>query len=152
MIALFLFAVGLVIYIDIDETPVTEYKTFGEAEADDAIGRGWLPLFLPSSATDIRDVHNLDTNARWITFHAPAGDLRLMVQRFNTLSYAEARRTALRRPWRVRGQWPPELSEPLLRTARDTNILAYYRAAKDDLCVAVEWQTGRAWLWSCRAS
>jgi hypothetical protein len=147
MIALSLLAAGLVIYIV--ETPVTKYTTFAEAQADGAIERGWLPTFLPASATDIRDVHNIDTNARWLTFHAPIGDLRLMVQGFKPLAYAEARRTALPRSWRVGGLWPPELSEPLLATPRDTDLLAYYRAAEDDLCLAVEWRTGRAWAWSC---
>jgi len=148
MITVSLFVTGLVIYII--ETPVTKYKTFAEAQADGAIERGWLPTFLPASATDIRDVHNIDTNARWLAFHAPIVDLRLMVQGFKTLSYAEARRTALPRPWRVGGWWPPELSEPLLATPRDTDRLAYYRADEDDLCLAVEWQTGRAWAWSCK--
>jgi hypothetical protein len=149
--ALLLLAAGLVMHVE--ETPVAEYKTFAEAQADDAIGRGWLPTFLPASATDIREIHNLDTNARWLSFHAPSGDLRRMVQSFKALSYTEARRTALPRPWRVGGTWPPELSEPLIATPRDTELLAYYRASdarsRDDLCMAVEWPTGRAWAWSC---
>ena len=150
MIALLLAAAGLMSCVF--ETRIAEYETFAEAQAAGATEGGWLPTFLPASATDIRDVHNIDTNAQWLSFKAPSGDLRQMLQGFKALSYAEARRTVLPRPWRVGGKWPPELSEPLLATPRDTKMLAYYRAS-EDLCLAVEWQTGRVWAWSCaRAS
>src|SRR5206468_11328000 len=90
-----------------------------------------------------------DTNAQWTAFRALPADLREMIQRFEPLSHAEAQRTAVRRPWRVGGDWPPELSEPLLATPRSTELLGYYRYGS--YCVAIEWQTGRAWSWSCRA-
>ena len=120
MIALLLAAAGLMSYVF--ETRIVEYETFAEAQAAGATEGGWLPTFLPASATDIRDVHNIDTNAQWLSFKAPSGDLRQMLQGFKALSYAEARRTVLPRPWRVGGKWPRELSEPLLATPRDTEI------------------------------
>ena len=101
MIALLLAAAGLMSYVF--ETRIAEYETFAEAQAAGATEGGWLPTFLPASATDIRDVHNIDTNAQWLSFKAPSGDLRQMLQGFKALSYAEARRTVLPRPWRVGG-------------------------------------------------
>jgi len=105
-----IFATGMV--ITVVEMPATTYRTLDQAKADGAISRGWLPPFLAASTTDIREVHDIDTNAQWFSFHAPAADLRQMVQGFRPLSFAEARRTALPRPWRVGGKWPPELSSP----------------------------------------
>ena len=43
------------------------------AEADGAIGRGWVPEWLPVAATDIREVHNIDTNESALAFSLPAG-------------------------------------------------------------------------------
>ena len=140
-------ATALVLYLT--ELQVAEYRTLAQAQAEGATERGWLPAFLPSSAVDIREVHDLDTNAQWLTFQAPPDDLRPIVHPFEELPYAEARRTALLRPWRVRGTWPPELSEPLLSTPRARELLGYYRTSLRGFCLAVEWCTGHAWAWSC---
>jgi hypothetical protein len=32
------------------------------SDLGDAIARGWIPTWVPSDATDIREVHDLDTN------------------------------------------------------------------------------------------
>jgi len=143
-------AIGVAIVArDVIELPVEHYATFAEAEADGAIEQGWLPAYLPRSASGIREVHDLDTNARWVAFRAAPVDLTRMVEDFEPLSYAEARRTAVRRPWRVGGDWPPELSEPTLATPRQTELLGLYRHGTEAYCLAIEWQTGRAWGWSC---
>jgi hypothetical protein len=140
-------AVGVATYVI--ELPVETYATFVEAETAGAIERGWVPAVLPRSATGIRAVQNLDTNARWLAFRAPPEDLRSMVHAFGPLSHAEARRTAVGRPWRVGGDWPPELSEPIVATPRNADGLGYYRHDTEAYCWAIEWPTGRAWGWSC---
>jgi hypothetical protein len=38
------------------------YATHADAVADDAILRGWIPPFVPESAREIREIHDLDTN------------------------------------------------------------------------------------------
>jgi len=43
-----------------DETMRSEYRTVSEASSE--IERGWIPSILPPSTTDIREVHDLDTN------------------------------------------------------------------------------------------
>lgn len=40
-----------------------------------AIERGWIPTFLPPSAKDIREKHNLDTNEVWMRFSLESGEL-----------------------------------------------------------------------------
>jgi hypothetical protein len=30
--------------------------------------------------------------------------------------------------------------------------MGYFRSRDDAYCLAIEWQTGRAWGWSCRIS
>ena len=62
------------------ETPTTRYPTYAEAVADGAIQRGWIPGFVPSSATTIEETHNIDTNWQWLEFTAPPEDLRRSMQ------------------------------------------------------------------------
>jgi hypothetical protein len=37
------------------------YATYADAQPAGAIERGWVPAFVPSSARNIADSHNLDT-------------------------------------------------------------------------------------------
>lgn len=46
----------------------SSYRTYRQAEADGAISRGWLPAWLPPTATEIREWHDLDTNATFASF------------------------------------------------------------------------------------
>ena len=139
--------------LTIYETPVEEYSSLAEARAAGAIDRGWIPDFLPPSATHLRQVSDLDTNERWLAFMAPLPELRAMASRLAPLSYEDARRTAVDRSWVVGGDWPPELSKRFWHTPRSTSLLSYHISKAERYCVAIEWRTGRAWGWSCpRAS
>src|SRR6185503_16056151 len=124
------------------QIPVAEYETLGDAQADGAYERGWLPIFLPPHAHSIREAHNVDTNARWLQFAAPVAELRILAAHLATLPYTEARRTALPRPGRAGRNWPAELSESVRITPRSTDRLGYFRSPRDAYCLAIEWQTG----------
>src|SRR5580765_2814838 len=45
----------------------SKYATGAEALKVDA-GHGWLPVFLPKDATQIQELHDLDSNDFWGTF------------------------------------------------------------------------------------
>lgn len=54
------------------------FARYADAKSAGALGPGkWLPKFLPASATEIREEHDIDTNELWVTFtfegefHAP---------------------------------------------------------------------------------
>ena len=70
-----LLAVGLAVLHRI-ENPKTKYDKYQAVVADDAIGRGWIPSFLPESATDITEQHSIDTNVGYVTFTADLVDVR----------------------------------------------------------------------------
>lgn len=58
------------------ETPQTTFDNFENAVKQGAVGSGkWLPNWLPKTATDIREAHNIDTNFVWLEFKE-AGALR----------------------------------------------------------------------------
>ena len=52
----------------------TSYDTSAAAIADGAIQRGWIPQWLPPDATDIREIHNVDTNQSTLYFSLPIGN------------------------------------------------------------------------------
>jgi hypothetical protein len=55
------------------ETFENRYSDRDEAKKAGAFERGWLPEWLPSSATNVREIHNLDTNGIAFSFSAHAG-------------------------------------------------------------------------------
>jgi len=44
------------------------YPQYSDAVKDGAIVRGWIPTALPSTATEIHEQHDIDTNNVWIQF------------------------------------------------------------------------------------
>jgi hypothetical protein len=51
------------------EVTSNSYSTYQEAEANGAVGQyKWLPAGLPTTARDIRESHDVDSNEVWFTF------------------------------------------------------------------------------------
>lgn len=103
------------------ETVTQSYATHAEAAADSAIARGWIPAFVPATATEIKEAHDIDTNERWLRFRIPAGDTAFLATRL-PLS-ADAREG--RKPPRFFGDWAYELNDPPGMTPRSS--LVYFR-------------------------
>jgi hypothetical protein len=53
------------------ETPQAVYPAYADAVADGAIERGWIPEWVPASAFDIYEKHDLDTNGQILLFTVP---------------------------------------------------------------------------------
>lgn len=127
-----------------------EYATHAEAESKGAVAKGWIPPFVPSSSTDIREVHDLDTNWQWLRFEAPAADLHAAVRLLRPLSVAEARERGWGVPRRIPG-WPPKVDGP---SSSARSALHFYHdpsPAPGARCLAIAWATERApaYAWSC---
>lgn len=58
------------------ETTSSTHAGYADAKARGLIDRGWIPSFLPSSARDIRESHDIDTNARCLRASVDSSDLR----------------------------------------------------------------------------
>lgn len=61
------------------------YATWHDAEKAGAIERGWVPSFVPASATGISDSHDLDRNTQTLQFTVPLTDISMMVSRFPSI-------------------------------------------------------------------
>lgn len=70
-----LIAAGLVLVLIVVEATgkSASYDTMGEAYSAGAVGRGWVPSFLPEAAYEIAEAHDLDTNERCSRASLPAG-------------------------------------------------------------------------------
>ena len=49
----------------------SRYATFSDVQRAGAGSRSWLPRWLPEDATDIRERHNIDSNATLVAFTVP---------------------------------------------------------------------------------
>ncbi len=56
----------------LSETPESSFANYKETVASGLIERGWIPDWLPETAANIREKHNLDTNASILLFDAGA--------------------------------------------------------------------------------
>ena len=75
-----LIAAALIAACSFIDMKSASYADYSAVEATGAIGRGWIPVFLPESAKDVREKHNLDTNAELVRFDFDVGDLGILTQ------------------------------------------------------------------------
>lgn len=87
------------------ENPKSKYDDYQAVVADDAISRGWIPSFLPKSATDITEQHSIDTNIGYISFKAEATDIERVKVDCDSLDYQEVKYLSSYPIW-----WPSELT------------------------------------------
>ena len=64
---------------DVLEVQEAEYEHYQQMIEDGAIERGWVPSFVPASASGIHERHDLDTNQVWVRFHFDPTHLESMV-------------------------------------------------------------------------
>jgi hypothetical protein len=51
------------------ERPQSSFQVMFEAVSAGAVARGWVPGWLPNSANDLREIHDIDTNESALAFH-----------------------------------------------------------------------------------
>jgi hypothetical protein len=73
-------------YIDYTANPGSTFASYAEIERSGLMAAGWLPQYLPPSATDIEERHNLDTNGVWARFRYEAGDLESVESNCNRIA------------------------------------------------------------------
>lgn len=93
-------------YLENGENIYSYYPTFESAKNEGSIGEGssWIPMIILSSATEIHEQHNLDTNKVWIRFNLPSNEKNKIISGLRKLSHQKIERIELRHPWRA-GDW-----------------------------------------------
>ena len=57
------------------ENPMSRFQTYEEMVASGLVERGWIPPYLPVSAFDIQERHNIDTNRVDMIFRFDPSDI-----------------------------------------------------------------------------
>jgi hypothetical protein len=81
-----------------DEVVYRHYPTYAAAIAAGEQDRGWLPEWVPSTASDLHLQSDLDSNDWWLRFHLPVS-ARDSLQ--GELEAADAATIRMSRPWRA---------------------------------------------------
>lgn len=126
------------------------YPTFAEAIADGAVERGWIHDFVPVSATDIQESHNLDSNRQWLTFRFDAADLSTILERLEPAEMTEiqflGRFYGFGRQW-----WPDDLRSPSIEgpnsKVRLLRVRIRSQSQRIDRFAAIEKDAPRLWYW-----
>jgi hypothetical protein len=96
---------GVAYYFDFNENIYSYYPTFEATQTTGSAKEGgWIPEIVPSSATEIHEQHNIDTNEVWLRFDIPSTEKNKMISGLRKLSHQEIERIHLRYPWRA-GDW-----------------------------------------------
>jgi hypothetical protein len=104
-VALAVLAVAGLVVLHRMENPKSKYDDYQAVVADGAIGRGWVPPFLPRSAIEITEQHSIDANFGFISFNADAEDIERMKDRCAEMQYTEVKYLSSYPIW-----WPTELT------------------------------------------
>jgi len=88
----------------LDTTLDESYPTMAAAVADGAVARGWVPEWLPANATDLDEVHDLDSNESALSFSVPAGTKLALPAKCSLVQAGDRLPTRFDRGW-----WPAEV-------------------------------------------
>lgn len=103
MRATFILMLGISVTACSWETLDSSYETAKAAIDAGMVEKGWVPAWVPPDATDLREVHNIDSNASELSFAKPTiRELRLPTD-CKQVAHAD-----VVPPWIVRDWWPDD--------------------------------------------
>lgn len=117
------------------ERPEAHYAHYLDAVASGAVSRGWIPSWLPTDSTNIREIHDLDTNSSVLAFQFKAP--------FSPPPHCkQVGASALAQPPFRPKWWPNDVPPTSLQTYRHT-----YYACDDGAFLAVSPKLGEGFYW-----
>jgi hypothetical protein len=147
--AVFLLAVVGLRTCERAETPERAYPDAAAARRAGEQARGWLPAFVPATATDVRIAGNVDTNRHWLRFTVAAGMWRALTAAGEPLSLTQVWAADPAAPkwleWWHQDLRPGSLVPPPGRTP-----VAAFRHQAAPYCLAADTTGGYVYVWSCR--
>lgn len=124
------------------ETKETKYANYEAVRKAGEIDRGWIPEFLPLSAKNIHERHNIDTNEVWLFFNFNySTDIENLGK-----SCKQVTSHNIVFPRYPGGWWPKELTRRTEDTQSTDRDYEYYRC-EDDGIIAIDSKNGKAFYW-----
>jgi hypothetical protein len=99
MVRNLLLLISMLSIMGCNEDVEAHYRTYSDLENAGVGPRSWMPHWLPRTAVDIHDLHNLDTNSTLISFSVPEATPALL----RACRPVTAGRNPGRAPW-----WPTD--------------------------------------------
>jgi hypothetical protein len=89
---------GVILIAACSEYKESSYASMAEARRMGAVDRGWLPEILPDEATNVHEVHNVDTNQTWCRFDLTAADANRLRAALSSLTASQISARTVRAP------------------------------------------------------
>jgi hypothetical protein len=122
------------------------YSTLREAQDAGVMSNGYLPEGLPPGARDIREAHDTATRRHWALFSFPPEEREHLAKLLEPSEFpVEGQSCDV--PGRIEW-WPVILRNRLDAEGIRTTGLLTYRSRSGDVLYAVNWNQGRAYLWT----
>lgn len=85
------------------ETLDASYLTARDAVDAGMVEKGWIPKWLPQDATNLREVHDVDSRVSELSFTVPSASAIHLPAECRPAAYADTVRAWIRRDW-----WPDD--------------------------------------------
>lgn len=149
LLSLLVLAALLLIAISCEnlDTFESSYVDFREVQVANVAGKEkWIPSYLPQSATQIREKHNIDTNERWLSFQFAKTDRQVF------LEYCKQVRNELfRLPHRRAGWWWPDELQELQSNPQELSKKYIFLTCDEDWIAAINFESNVAFFWEYRS-
>jgi hypothetical protein len=134
-----------------DFSSSSRYSNLEQARVDGAVERGWLPKSIPSSAHDIVEAHNIDTNQIFVSFQYDGNDGAQFIAGCTATEsphFPSGQRALELAPW-----WSPALvDDPDIRLPAEVRIYhcrkMIHAGAETEAYVALNSGDKRVWYWT----
>ena len=84
-----------------NDTLDSSYDSMGDAIASQAVAKGWIPRWLPPEASDLKEVHNLDSNSSALAFEIPDAQVWTLPDHCHPVKFSDTAPSKFSRSW-----WP----------------------------------------------
>lgn len=124
------------------------YANYADAARDGAVLRGWVPSYVPPSASEFVGVYDLDTGALLLRFRAEPDSVRAMASSLKSIEPRELK------PW-PRNMAPPRgvpwPLEPWNRPSKGAGQAFLAHPGDSDVhCILMESPPVTVYAWTCR--
>jgi len=143
------FAVMLLVLVVISRDMIVHeyYASYNDMLEGSAVERGWVPSFVPQSATDIRETHCIERSDQWMKFRFEPSEMEEMLEMVTPVA-KDSVRLPPHGPTIICSWWPHTLVNNT-KSGELSNYEFYeYKSARSNLgYLAIESDKPRAWYW-----
>lgn len=144
LVVFFAIAVTWIVAMKNLEVTSESYDSYSEVAAIAGIfDAGWIPIWLPKSATNIKETHDIDTNEAWLTFVFSSND-----DFFSSSCVLTPRSEIVLPVESTIDRFPSFVRDIRSRLKEDMSLLMYVCNGATSRILAVDKDSNTAYVWS----